>query len=48
MILATSEERVKLLRAGFRGDEIEALYINLNSFDMIKNTWIPVLPGVMV
>lgn len=48
MILATREERVKLLRAGFPGSEIEKLYVVLNSFDVIKNTWLPILPEVGV
>jgi hypothetical protein len=33
LFLRRREERVKLLRAGFSGREIEALYLVLNSFE---------------
>lgn len=35
MILATSRERVGLLRAGFFGIDIERLYIELNFFEIV-------------
>ncbi len=35
MILATREERVKLLKQGFTGKEIEKLYLVLNNFTVI-------------
>jgi len=34
-LLDRSEERVKLLKAGFSGKEIEALYLVLNSFEIV-------------
>lgn len=39
MILSTPEVRVKLLRAGFIGKEIEQLYVNLNSFELVIVDW---------
>ncbi len=39
-MLETAEERVKLLKAGFTGKEIEALYIKSNN---IKIVLIPVI-----
>ncbi len=39
--LRRSEERVKLLRAGFSGKEIEALYLILNSFEIVGVNWQP-------
>ncbi|MDD3840088.1 MAG: hypothetical protein PHP06_05885 [Clostridia bacterium] len=48
MYLKTPGERVKLLKAGYKGNEIEKLYVMLNSYDIIKNTWIPILPEVEV
>jgi len=38
-LLDRSEDRVKLLRAGFSGKEIEALYLILNSFDIVGVNW---------
>ena len=38
-LLDRSEERVKLLRAGFSGKEIEALYLILNSFEILGVNW---------
>ncbi|MGB8217162.1 MAG: hypothetical protein WCE94_07665 [Candidatus Methanoperedens sp.] len=35
-ILETTEERVKLLKAGFVGKTIEKLYIESNSFKIIR------------
>ncbi len=32
-------ERVKLLRAGFTGKEIEALYVILNGFEIVGVNW---------
>ncbi len=43
-LLGSSEERVKLLRAGFSGKQIEALYLVLNSFEIGGVNWQP--PGV--
>ncbi len=34
-MLKTSEERIKLLRAGYTGKTIENLYIQLNNFKII-------------
>ncbi|NJD54697.1 MAG: hypothetical protein FIB07_17795 [Candidatus Methanoperedens sp.] len=36
-MLETTEERVKLLKAGFTGKEIEELYIANNNFKIIRN-----------
>lgn len=36
MILASPSERVKLLRAGFTGKEIEIVFLALNDYRMIK------------
>jgi hypothetical protein len=38
-LLDRSEDRVKLLRAGFSGKEIEALYSILNSFEIVSVNW---------
>ncbi|VVB88857.1 Uncharacterised protein [uncultured archaeon] len=39
-------ERVKLLRAGFTGKEIEALYVMLNGFEIVCVNWHePAAPG---
>jgi hypothetical protein len=38
-VLGSREERVELLRAGFTGNEIEALYVMLNSFDIVGVDW---------
>ena len=38
-LLDRSEDRVKLLRAGFSGKEIEALYLVLNSFEVVGVNW---------
>ena len=38
-LLDRSEDRVKLLRAGFSGKEIEALYLVLNSFEIVSVNW---------
>ncbi len=38
-ILETREERVKLLRAGVTGREIEALYVKLNGFEIVGVGW---------
>lgn len=35
----TREERVKLLRAGFSGKQIERLYLILNSFEIVGVDW---------
>ncbi len=40
-LLDRREERVKLLRAGFSGKEIEALYLVLNSFEIVGMNWQP-------
>jgi hypothetical protein len=39
MILQTSEERIKLLKSGFTGNQVEALYIDLNHFEIVKVNW---------
>jgi hypothetical protein len=36
IMLETSEERIKLLRAGFTGKMIEKLYVKHNSFKIIS------------
>ncbi len=36
MLLETSEERIKLLKAGFIGKTIEKLYIKHNNFKIIS------------
>jgi hypothetical protein len=41
VLLDRREERVKLLRAGFSGKEIEALYLVLNSFEIVGVNWQP-------
>lgn len=40
-LLRRSEDRVKLLRAGFSGKEIMALYLVLNSFEIVGVNWHP-------
>lgn len=35
MVLETREERVKLLKAGYLGKEIEILYIERNGFKIV-------------
>lgn len=35
MVLETSQERVKLLKAGITGKHIENLYITLNGFKIV-------------
>lgn len=35
-MLETSQERAKLLKAGFTGNEIEKLYIEGNNIEIIK------------
>ncbi|MDO8727012.1 MAG: hypothetical protein Q7J35_13160 [Candidatus Methanoperedens sp.] len=42
LFLRHREERVKLLRAGFSGREIVALYLVLNSFETVGVNWQPV------
>ncbi len=37
MILSTSQERVKLLKAGFTGKQIEGLYVLLNDFKVLRD-----------
>ena len=39
--LRRSEDRIKLLRAGFSGKEIEALYLIRNSFEIVDVNWHP-------
>lgn len=36
MVLETREERVKLLKAGVLGKEIEYLYVQLNGFKIVS------------
>ncbi len=40
-LLDRSEERVRLLKAGFSGKEIEALYLVLNSIEIMDVNWRP-------
>ncbi|MDP2754129.1 MAG: hypothetical protein Q8P40_07025 [Nitrospirota bacterium] len=35
MVLETSQERVKLLKAGLTGKQIESLYIRHNGFEIV-------------
>lgn len=37
--LESMNERVKLLRAGFTGREIETLYVILNGFEIVCVNW---------
>lgn len=37
--LESMNERVNLLRAGFTGKEIEALYVLLNRFEIVGVNW---------
>lgn len=39
MTLETREERVRLLRAGWTGRDIEKLYLILNSFEVVGVDW---------
>ncbi|PWB55597.1 MAG: hypothetical protein C3F06_02375 [Candidatus Methanoperedenaceae archaeon] len=39
LILQKSKDRIKLLRSGFKGAEIEALYIDLNHFETLQINW---------
>ena len=36
-MLKTADERVKLLKAGLNGNEIEGLYIEKNKFKIVRN-----------
>jgi hypothetical protein len=36
-MLETSQERVKLLRAGFSGKSIEELYVQCNNFKIVNS-----------
>ena len=36
-MLETADERVKLLKAGLTGNEIEGLYIENNNFKIVRN-----------
>ena len=38
-LLESSKERAKLLKEGFSGKEIEALYSILNSFEIVSVNW---------
>lgn len=38
-ILESREERVKLLKSSFTGRDIEALYVIINSFDVVGVNW---------
>ncbi len=38
-ILESRDERVKLLKSGFTGKEIETVYVILNSFDVVGVNW---------
>ncbi|VVB95297.1 Uncharacterised protein [uncultured archaeon] len=39
VILGSREERVKLLKAGFTGKDIEILYVFLNLFEVVGVDW---------
>lgn len=39
MFLETREERIKLLKSGFTGNQIEALYFVLNHFETVRVDW---------
>jgi hypothetical protein len=39
MILETREERIKLLKSGFTGKQVEALYFVLNRFESVEVAW---------
>lgn len=39
IILGSREERVKLLKAGFTGKDIETLYVFLNLFEVVGVDW---------
>jgi hypothetical protein len=39
MILETREERIKLLRSGFTGNQVEALFFVLNRFEAVGVDW---------
>ena len=41
-ILATAQERVKLILAGLTGKEIGALYIQLNRYTVVGVNWMEV------
>ncbi len=38
-ILGSQEDRVKLLKAGFSGRQIEVIYILLNRFEILGVNW---------
>lgn len=38
-ILESIDERVKLLKSGFTGKDIETLYVILNSLDFVGVNW---------
>lgn len=39
MVLETAQERVKLLKAGITGTQIESLYFQLNGFKIVSVDW---------
>jgi len=39
MVLETAGERIRLLKAGYTGREIERLYMVLNSFEIMSIHW---------
>jgi len=39
MVLETAQERVKLLKEGITGKQIESLYIQLNGFIIVSVHW---------
>ncbi len=45
-ILESRDERVKLLRAGVTGREIEALYVRLNDFEIVGVNWCTAAAGM--
>lgn len=36
MVLETTEERVRLLKAGYTGKQIETVYVEMNGFRVVK------------
>ncbi len=40
-ILGSQEDRVKLLKAGFSGRQIEVIYTLLNGFEVLGVNWQP-------
>jgi hypothetical protein len=41
MILESTHDRMLLLKAGFTGKQIEKLFLDLNSFEIVGVNWQP-------